>query len=185
MKLIFCDLQDDRVRALKEKFESYPEVKIRKADLTRIKADAWATAGNSFGDMGGGVDKAIDDYFNGAAQPAVQTAIKKDYFGELPVGCSVAVKPASRKPTIIYAPTMRVPGRLPPSINPYLAMRSVLITAITEEIKSLACPLFGTGVGGLSAADAADQLFQAYRLIVGKEWQTIQHSLQAPYVMRD
>ena len=79
---------------------------------------------------------------------------------------------------------MRVPGRLGPSINAYLAMRAILIMALTNGINRLSCPLIGAGVGGLQPEDAAEQMFQAYRLIIQGEWKGIHHSLQAPYVMR-
>jgi O-acetyl-ADP-ribose deacetylase (regulator of RNase III) len=184
MKITFCDLRDDCVSALEAQFRGVEDVVVRQCDLTKIKADAWGTAGNSFGDMGGGVDRAIDLYFGGAAQGMVQRAIQNEFFGELPVGSAVFVQPDPKKPALIYAPTMRVPGRLGPSINAYLAARTLFAMALKHRLASLACPLFGTGVGGLMPQDAADQMFQAYRLIVRGEWQQVRHLLQAPYVMR-
>ena len=60
----------------------------------------------------------------------------------------------------------------------------MFITAIQQEVDTLACSAFGTGVGGMSAEDAANQMFQAYRLIIEGEWKDVLHSLQAPFVMR-
>lgn len=157
---------------------------VEKADITKLRREAWATAGNSFGDMGGGVDRAVDRFFGGLAQSAVQEAIRENFFNELPVGSAVVVRPTPDKPALIYAPTMRVPGNIGTTINAYLAMRAILIAATKEGIKSLACPALGTGVGGLTPDDAADQMFQAYRLIVLGESKSVVHSLQAPYVMR-
>ena len=184
MKLILCDIRNDCVQALQKQFSGLPNVQVQNKDITKTKTDAWATAGNSFGDMGGGIDKAIDDFFKGEAQRQVQQEIRTQYFGELPVGSTVYVSPKRHKPSLIYAPSMRVPGRLGQSINAYLAMRAILISATANNVKSLSCPLIGTGVGGLQPADAADQMFQAYRLIIQGEWKEIQHSLQAPYIMR-
>lgn len=184
MKITICDLRDDCVTALDARFKGVSDVTVRKSDLTTIKADAWGTAGNSFGDMGGGVDRAVDQYFGGQAQKLVQQAIRDEFLGELPVGSAVMVRPDPKKPALIYAPTMRVPGRLGLTINAYLAMRAMLLLAMKKSITSLACPVFGTGVGGVMPQDAADQMFQAYRLIVQGEWQHVLHSLQAPYIMR-
>ncbi len=79
---------------------------------------------------------------------------------------------------------MRVPGNISETVNAYLAMRAILIAAVKESIGSLACPTLGTGIGGITPEDAADQMYQAYRLIVMGEFSKVVHSLQAPYLMR-
>jgi O-acetyl-ADP-ribose deacetylase (regulator of RNase III) len=184
LQLTVCDLRDDCVTAVRKRFAGIDSVIAEKTDITKLRSDAWATAGNSFGDMGGGVDRAIDAFFSGLAQTAVQDAIRRDFFNELPVGSAVVVRPSPKKPVLIYAPTMRVPGNVGTTINAYLAMRAIFIAVIKEGVKSLACPTLGTGVGGLMPEDAADQMFQAYRLIILGEYTSVVHSLQAPYVMR-
>jgi O-acetyl-ADP-ribose deacetylase (regulator of RNase III) len=184
LELTICDVREDCTSAIKRRFAGLDGVTAHTIDITKAREDAWATAGNSFGDMGGGVDRAIDNFFSGRAQEAVQKAIQRDFYGELPVGSAVLVRPAPKKPILIYAPTMRVPGNIGNTINAYLAMRAILIAAIREGIRALACPTLGTGVGGLTPDDAADQMFQAYRLIVMEEFASIKHSLQSPFVMR-
>ena len=184
VQLTICDLREDCIAALQKRFAGIRSVVAEKADITKVRTEAWATAGNSFGDMGGGVDRAIDGYFSGAAQAAVQQVIQTEFYGELPVGSAVLVRPTPGKPALIYAPTMRVPGNIQGSINAYLAMRAILVAAIKGRIQSLACPTLGTGVGGLTVEDAADQMYQAYRLIVIGEFTSVVHSLQAPYIMR-
>ena len=184
LQLTICDLREDCITAIKKRFAGVDSVVAEKADITKLRRDAWATAGNSFGDMGGGVDKVIDGFFSGLAQPAVQDAIRDDFFNELPVGSAVVVRPSPKKPVLIYAPTMRVPGNVGRTINAYLAMRAILIAVTKERIQSLACPTLGTGVGGFMPDDAADQMFQAYRLIIMGEFRSVVHSLQAPYLMR-
>ncbi len=184
LQLTICDLRDACVCAVGKRFAGIGSVSAEKADLTKVRSEAWATAGNSFGDMGGGVDRAIDGFFSGRAQPAVQEAIAREFFNELPVGSAVVVRPLPQRPMLIYAPTMRVPGGIRGTINAYLAMRAILIAAHKERLGSLACPTLGTGVGGIALEDAADQMFQAYRLIIMGEFASVVHSLQAPYVMR-
>jgi O-acetyl-ADP-ribose deacetylase (regulator of RNase III) len=184
VQLTVCDLRQDCIDAVCERFAGITSFTAEKADITKLHRDAWATAGNSFGDMGGGVDRAIDTFFDGLAQSAVQEAIRRDFFNELPVGAAVVVRPSLGKPALIYAPTMRVPGNVGMTINAYLAMRAILIAATKEGFGSLACPTLGTGVGGLTPDDAADQMFQAYRLIIMGEFREVVHSLRAPFVMR-
>ena len=168
LALKLCDLRDDCIAAVSNRFAGVESVTTEKKDITKLRVEAWATAGNSFGDMGGGVDRAIDKFFSCRAQSAVQDAIRTSFFGELPVGSAVLVRPEPQKPALIYAPTMRVPGNVQGTINAYLAMRAILIAAIKERIGSLACPTLGTGVGGIPPGDAADQMFQAYRLQMTK-----------------
>ena len=184
LPLTICDLRDDCITAARKRFAGIDSVTIEKADITKLRRDAGATAGNSFGDMGGGVDRAIDGFFAGLAQEAVQGAIRREFFGELPVGSAVVVRPSPKKPALIYAPTMRVPGNVGNTINAYLAMRAILIAATKGGIENLACPTLGTGVGGISPDDAADQMFQAYRLIAMGDCASMLHSLQAPFLMR-
>jgi O-acetyl-ADP-ribose deacetylase (regulator of RNase III) len=184
LQLTVCDLREDCTTAIQKRFAGIDSVVAEQTDITKLRRDAWATAGNSFGDMGGGVDRAIDGFFGGLAQEAVQDAIRRDFFNELPVGSAVTVKPSTKKPILIYAPTMRVPGNIATTINAYLAMRAILIAALREGVGNLACPTLGTGVGGLTPNDAADQMFQAYRLIIMGEFASVVHTLQAPYAMR-
>jgi O-acetyl-ADP-ribose deacetylase (regulator of RNase III) len=183
IQLTICDLREECITAVRDRFAGLESFSAEKGDITKQRKEAWATAGNSFGDMGGGVDKAIDAFFSGRAQEAVQVEIRRSFFNELPVGSAVVVRPIPRKPALIYAPTMRVPGNISGTINAYLAMRAILVSAIREGVRTLACPPLGTGVGGLRPEEAADQMFQAYRLIVLGEFAAVRHSLQAPYVM--
>jgi O-acetyl-ADP-ribose deacetylase (regulator of RNase III) len=167
--LILCDLREDVTQALERAFSGVESVSVRKKDITRIKYSAFATAGNSFGDMGGGVDKAIDDLSRGAYQRMVQERIRAEWFGELPVGAAVFIQPDGKTPGLIYAPTMRVPGNVNGSVNAYLGMRAILTTMVKFSLPSVSCAALGTGVGGLTADDAADQMYQAHRMIVKGE----------------
>ena len=184
LQLTICDLREDCIQAARDRFAGVSGVLVEKIDITKVRTEAWATAGNSFGDMGGGVDRAIDEAFSGHAQTCVQDAIRIEFFNELPVGSAVLVKPSPKKPILIYTPTMRVPGSVHGTINAYLAMRAILIAAVRSNIKSLACPTLGTGVGRIEPEDAADQMYQAYRLIGLGEFTKILYGLQSPYIMR-
>jgi len=183
--LTICDIREDVVESLNKSFKDVRGVKIKKKSILKTRADAFATAGNSFGDMGGGIDKVIDDSSNGEYQRLVQGKIRSECYGELPVGTAIYIPKAGRRKGLIYAPTMRIPGRIDTTINAYLAMRAILITGIQFKVNTVACSALGTGVGGLMPDDAADQMFLAFRMICGGAWKTIRHSIQAPYIMRN
>jgi O-acetyl-ADP-ribose deacetylase (regulator of RNase III) len=109
---------------------------------------------------------------------------------ELPVGAALVVEvPARRFPFVIAAPTVRVPGSVTGSINAYLAMRAALVAVLrhnagaARQIRSLATPGLGTGVGGIDARQAAEQMRQAYDNVVGEKWRQVVHPAQAPYAL--
>jgi O-acetyl-ADP-ribose deacetylase (regulator of RNase III) len=192
LQLTLCDLNPDICQILKTQFQNLPAVQIKNGDLLKLKQDAIVSPANSFGDMGGGIDKAIDTFYKEQAQPAVQQAIADRYFGEMPVGTAMMLDmDQKRNRFLIVAPTMRIPGILSKdSINPYLAMRAVLVAVRqfnqkhSHAIQKLAIPALGTGVGGMAYEDAAEQMYMAYRLIMEDTWQHIRHPAMAPYVMR-
>lgn len=178
--------------ALAAAFHDVPSVEVIQGDLLEVDADAIVSPANSFGDMSGGIDKAIDDSFNGELQPAVAAAIRDMYFGELPVGTAIIIPTAGmRYSYVIVAPTMRIPGSVERSINAYLAMRAVLCNVVrfnesqSNGIRSVLVPGLGTGVGGLTPADAAEQMRTAYDNILSSQWKRILHPAQAPYASRD
>ena len=184
VKLSICDINASVLNVFNAQFQGINEVSVVEGDITKFKCDAFITAGNSFGDMGGGVDKAIDDSFHGEAQKLVQKNITDCFFGELPVGTALTVYPNKKQPAVIYAPTMRIPGQIPNTINPYLALRAALIAAIQNNFEHVVCSAFGCGVGGVSPDDAADQMRTAFIIIALNQWKKIVHPAQAAYAMR-
>jgi O-acetyl-ADP-ribose deacetylase (regulator of RNase III) len=185
------DLSQGVAEAMARVFHDVPAVEVVHGNLLDLTADAIVSPANSFGDMSGGIDKAIDDFHRGEAQSRLVAAISERFLGELPVGVAIVLElPSSRFPFLIAAPTMRIPGSIAGSINAYLAMRAVLVAVTqfnataTRPILSVAVPGLGTGVGGVHAADAALQMRTAYDAIVGGQWRQVQHPIQAPYAMR-
>lgn len=172
-------------------FRAVASVEVVCGNLLDLSCDAIVSPANSFGDMGGGIDKAIDDFHRGEAQRRVMAAIAEQYLGELPVGAALVVEVStSRFPFVVAAPTMRVPGSVEGSINAYLSMRAVLVAVLRHNqtsrrpIRSLAVPGLGTGVGGLGAEEAAEQMHAAYDNIIGGHWRNVVHAAQAPYGLR-
>jgi O-acetyl-ADP-ribose deacetylase (regulator of RNase III) len=182
-RLTLCDTNTEVLTHLVHEFAVYDHVEVVEGSLVHITCDALVSPANSFGDMGGGVDKVIDDYFEGKAQQVVQQKIRDEWYGELPVGVAMIVEPIPQKtPVIICAPTMRIPGNIQGTINVYVAMRAILRTAQKAHLLHVACPGLGTGVGGMPHEEAARQMNVAFHMIMMEGWKQILHPLQAPFI---
>lgn len=159
---------------------------VKNCSITQASAPAIVSAGNSFGEMNGGVDGIINTYLSSRIVPPryvqedVKRAIAADFCGELPVGSCIAVRADHPRHThLLYAPTMRVAEDVAHSINAYLAMRAALLCARRSGITEMACPLLCTGAGNMPVAKACaqmraawDTLFEPNESLVGGDWQT-------------
>lgn len=186
------DRNRDVAAALATAFRDLACVEVLHGDLLDVTPDAVVCPGNSFGDMGGGFDKAVDDFHGGQAQPAVVRAIATRCLGELPVGSSLVVEVpgATRMRFLVMAPTMRVPGNSAHSIGAYLATRAALVALVqhtkggAQPIRSVAIPGMCTGVGGMSFTEAASQMRTAFASVVEERWRQVAHPAMAPYALR-
>ena len=185
LQVTLCDLDEAVCTALAEAFQSHHNVRVISQDLVSLQTDALITASNSFGDIGGGVDRAIDLACGHRAQPAVQRVIRSEYFGELPVGSATLVSVDGRQ--LIVAPTMRIPGSIIGTINAYLAFRAALTLIAkrnaggAEPIRSVVTTGLGCGVGGLPADECAVQMEAAYTSIAEGGWVHAVHPALAPF----
>jgi O-acetyl-ADP-ribose deacetylase (regulator of RNase III) len=191
LRLSLGDCNGEVAAALARAFHDASAVEVVEGDLLDLDCAAIISPSNSFGDMSGGLDKAIDDFHRGAAQRSVMIAIAEHFLGELPVGMALIVEvPSRRFPFVVAAPTMRVPSRVADSLNAYLAMRAALVAVLRHNaagrraIRSLAVPGLCTGVGGMSPEDAAEQMRAAYDNIISERWRGIVHPALAPFAFR-
>ena len=191
LQLTLCDTNPDVVAAWARAFADVAPVEIVAGSLLDARGDALVSPANSFGDMGGGVDKAIDDFFGGEAQRRLMAAIREQFLGELPVGMALIVElPPRRFRFLIAAPTMRVPNRLGETLNAYLAMRAVLVAIFKHNgsganpISRVVVPGLATGVGGLAPDEAAGQMRAAWDNVVGGGWERVVSPALAPYAWR-
>jgi len=187
-RISICDNNLEIASILAKVFEGMQEVEVLHGNILKIWADAIVSPANSFGDMGGGLDKAIDDFYKRQAQQRVMNEIRENYLGELPVGKAITLKMDSMQfPYLIVAPTMRIPGKLHNSINAYLAMRAILVELIMQNKKGIknlrhvAIPALCTGIGGMPYQEAADQMLTAYKNIMLSAWMDVKHPAMAPY----
>jgi O-acetyl-ADP-ribose deacetylase (regulator of RNase III) len=171
-------------------FHGVQAVEVVQGNLLDLNCQAIVSPANSFGDMGGGIDKDIDDFHHGEAQRRLMATIREQFFGELPVGLALIVSlPSRRFPFVVAAPTMRIPGSVRGSLNAYLSMRAALVALLrynaggSPPIRSVAVPGLGTGVGGMDHDEAAEQMRAAYDSVVGGKWREVIHAAQAPFAL--
>lgn len=137
-------------------------------------------AGNSFGIMDGGLDKAMIDVHGIELQNRVQEKIAVLYDGELPVGHAVTVplwddEESEGCPMLLYAPTMQVPMSIEHTANVYYAMRESLYVARMLKCERLYTPLMGCGAGGLTPEYSIRQISAAIMSVEPVEPAEITH----------
>ncbi|MDO5092225.1 MAG: macro domain-containing protein [Propionibacteriaceae bacterium] len=175
-QLVLVDLDEDLTTAWRTEFDEWAddvEIHTARIDSVLAEVDAVVSAGNSYGEMNGGVDLAITRALP-QAQHRVWQHLGEQHFGYQPVG-TAAIVPTGETSCrwLIYAPTMRVPMPLTNgrdiAIHDALWATLVAITrhnrrvAVEDRISSLACPGFGTGYGKVPPARAAALMSAAYR----------------------
>jgi O-acetyl-ADP-ribose deacetylase (regulator of RNase III) len=175
--------------AFVENFHDIDNVEVALGSILDLDTHALVSPANSFGEMSGGLDRLIDNFYDQQAQKATMKLIQEKYFGELPVGFAEIINMNSKHfPYLICAPTMRIPGKLAEnSINAYLAMRAILI-AIKKfnvvkigGIKSVSIPSLCSGIGGIHYKISAEQMRKAFNMIEGGEYRKAIHPALAPY----
>eukprot|EP00833_Pecoramyces_ruminatium_P014472 jgi/Orpsp1_1/1188504/evm.model.d7180000065374.1 len=124
------------------------------------KIDCVVSPANSYGLMDGGYDAAITDYFGKSLISSVQDYIRKHYFCEQPVGTSFIIPIPQSEIRLIHTPSMRVPNIIKDPIVVYHCMRSTLICAMQNGVKSIVIPAFG-GFCGKVPVDTLAQLMRA------------------------
>lgn len=131
------------------------KVEVVQEDITQLEVEAIVNPANSGLVMGGGLAGIIKD--KGGAE------IEEEAQKHAPVDVGKAVittggdLPAKY---VIHAPTMESPTKNVPAKNAGKAMRGILECAEENGVNEVAVPGLGTGVGGVSAEDAAEAMVQ-------------------------
>jgi len=134
---------------------------IEKGDITKIVCDAIVNPANSYGYMGGGVAGVIKRV--GGIQ-IENEAISK---APITVGNAIATTAGSLPcKYVIHAPTMEQPAMRIGINNVKIATKAALEFALKNDIKTIAIPGMGTGVGGVSLEDAAREMIN-----IGKNYE--------------
>lgn len=173
MDIILAAIDNDLADAWERYCGSLTGVRVHRGSILEVQCDAYVSPANSFGFMDGGIDRLYIERFGAHVQDRLRIAIRERHHGELLVGAAEIVETDDvTVPYIIAAPTMRVPMVLSDTVNPYLAARAALLLIehasfssgthsgkrLRHEIRSLAIPGLGTGVGSVGSNTCAHQV---------------------------
>jgi len=160
----FVDINADVIEALHSSFKNIDGVQFLIDDILRVAQHIVISPANSYGFMDGGVDFDYMHYFGASLQNKVLNAVRARPEGYLPVGAAEWIETGDdRIPSLILAPTMLHPEMIPP-INVLRAFRAALKLFLKKNVcKSVYCPGFGTGVGGVPPDVAAEMMLMAYQ----------------------
>ncbi len=134
------------------------EIVLQEGDITQVRADAVVNPANSRGEMGGGVAGALRK----VGGPAIEQEAKSK--APIPVGEAIFTT-AGTLPYkgIIHAPTMEEPAERTTAEKVRKAVQAAVICADSYEVKTLAMPGMGSGIGGLSPISCADVMIETLR----------------------
>lgn len=168
--ITLIDRNKEMVQAWDKYFKDENHVTIKLGNILDEKVDAIVSPANSFGDMKGGLDRAICDKLGWDLETRVQDKIQHLPEKELLVGKAIITKTNNEDiPYLISAPTIRKPRTYFDfgSVNAYLAMKAIMIEFSTSlDIQSIALTGLCTGVLRMSYEESAKQMYQAYREII-------------------
>ncbi|MDR6292060.1 O-acetyl-ADP-ribose deacetylase (regulator of RNase III) [Inquilinus ginsengisoli] len=170
MQIVLAAKENRLADAWEKTFIDVAEVTVHRGSIFDVACDAVVSPANSYGFMDGGIDALYVDRFGIEVQTRLRRLILDRHHGELLVGSAEVVETGNlAQPFLIAAPTMRVPMVLgPETINPYLATRAVLLLArhgalptgepLSNQLRTIAFPGMGTGVGRVPADICAQQM---------------------------
>lgn len=126
------------------------EIVLKQGDLLDEGVEAIVCPANSFNQMRGGIA--------GVIRQRGGEIIEQEAMAQAPVAVGQAVVTTAGKlkaKHVIHAPTMKLPVQNATIEGAVLSVRAALACADQHNFKSIAFPGMGTGIGGLSYADAA------------------------------
>lgn len=172
LSITLVDISIPMTRAWKQEFSCYPEVSVSPGSIFQIEADAVVSPANSFGNMDGGLDGKLRDYFGQGIERTVRDRIRKEFFGELPVGMAFVVPTNhAHHPFLVCAPTMRYPEDVSSTINAYLAMKALLTASLSHPaISSVAVPGLCALSGRMAPSMVARQMRIAYERVFHRKY---------------
>ena len=167
MKIYLLDRKPEQVKFWKLYFADVRGVSTVCADFADFMEshpdiDCVVSPANSHGLMDGGYDAAITDYFGTELIPAVQAYIREHYACEQPVGTSFIISIPGTSKRLIHTPTMRVPSIIREPLVVYQCMRTTLLCARENDVKSILIPAFGGSCGRVPPLKLALLMRAAY-----------------------
>ena len=130
---------------------------IEIGDITEFTGDVIVNPANTLMLMGGGVAGAIK------RKGGVEIEEEAKKYAPVPIGKAITTHAGKLKCRyVIHAPTVEEPGSPSSFENVYKATKAAIEEAIKNNVKSIAFPLMGTGVGGLSIEDAVNTMVRVF-----------------------
>jgi O-acetyl-ADP-ribose deacetylase (regulator of RNase III) len=137
-------------------------ITVKRGDITEVSIDAIVNPSNSYGVMGGGVAWVIKKK---GGQDIEDEAVAK---APIPIGSAVLTTGGSLKARhVIHATTMTEPAQRIGVENVRKATATALLYASQNNIKTIAFPGMGTGVGGVDPRVAAKTMVEVIRSFSG------------------
>ena len=176
MKIILSAVEKELITAWQTFCGDLPNVEIYHGSILDLSVDAIVSPANSYGFMDGGIDLLYSHRFGWKVQERLQKLIQEKHHGELLIGQADIVETDNEQiPFVISAPTMRVPMILKDTVNPYLAVRAVILLikhgiffdgnyqgeSINKFVQSVAFSGLATGVGRVGFNTCARQMQKA------------------------
>lgn len=179
MKIIIRDRNPELIAGLRNRLNGAPGLSFECGDIF-IGEPAWGaepvwgfvSPANSFGFMDGGIDRVYARKW-----PWIQDRVQACIAGAggcLLPGRSLEVPISTDRDwagprVLIVLPTMVAPMVIAGSTNVFLAFYELVRRYLREERGHVvACPGLGTGVGGVSPREAANQMRAAYDVAMGQ-----------------
>lgn len=170
MKIYLIERDYNKFKYLDLYFKTYAEevttVNCELEDfLKNNKVECVVSPANAFGLMDGGYDLALTKWYGTQLQERVQNYIIKNYYGEQPVATSFIIETKKDNQYLIHTPTMRTPEEIVDARIIYQCMRTTLIEAKKNNIKSILIPMFGAHTGKVKPQIVAKMMWKAYEQI--------------------
>ena len=167
MKIYIIEKDKNKFKYLNIYFNDLENVSLINKDIKKVlkenkDIECVVSPANSFGIMDGGFDLALTEYYGIQLQERVQKYIIDNYYGEQPVGTSFIIETNKDNQFLIHTPTMRTPNKIKDKQVIYQAMRTTLIEAKRNNIKSIIIPMFGGTAGGCHPHEIAKLMRLAY-----------------------
>lgn len=187
LKVIICDIYQAFIDECRARLP-LEGVIVYAGDIRDLKFKfenaAYVSPANCFGSMGGGIDYLMNHEMFAGIQDIImdkiaaldtRTELKHSFDNlhrtpskaHLPIGQAM-ITPLSdyegyETCFLITAPTMVCPEDVSDTQNAYLALSAALKVAKQNGIITVICPGLCTGIGNMSPAQAAEQMFRAIK----------------------
>lgn len=127
-------------------------------DITEFVGDAIVNPANTLLIMGGGVAGAI------RRRGGIEIEEEARRLAPIPIGRAIVTSAGRlRCRAVIHAPTVEMSGDRSSFENVYKATKAALECAKSYGFKSVAFPLMGAGIGGLSIEESTTAMVKAFK----------------------